>query len=53
MESIQQEGTLTVIGWIAAIAILAGILGLFYVISEKQNRVKNADNEQTPGVGTR
>lgn len=38
MESIAEEGSLTMLGWLVAAAVIVGIIGLLYFLNEKQKQ---------------
>ena len=51
MESIEQEGSLTLLGWAAVAAGVAAVLVLLYIWNKKQEEQRRREPRQGPGLG--
>jgi hypothetical protein len=46
MEAVGQEGNLTLVGWLAVLAMISGGLALLYVVNECQKRDREQERQQ-------
>ena len=46
MEAVGQEGNLTLVGWLAVLAVISGVLALLYVVNEWQKRDREQESQQ-------